>query len=93
MLETPITEVEVEEPPAVTFRERPVKVIIVGAGIGGIATAVLLSRKVNNLTYTIYDRNDKVGGTWAENRYPGVRCMLMTGRPLFIRSRVVPCAN
>ncbi|KAL6247988.1 hypothetical protein RBB50_005336 [Rhinocladiella similis] len=74
VLETPLTEVEVEEPPTETFPERPVKVIIVGAGIGGIANAVLLSRKVNNLSYTVYDRNDKVGGTWAENRYPGVRC-------------------
>lgn len=54
--------------------ERPVKAIIVGGGIAGIATAVLLSRKVNNLTYTLYDKNSKVGGTWAENRYPGVRC-------------------
>ncbi|EXJ79107.1 hypothetical protein A1O3_08608 [Capronia epimyces CBS 606.96] len=54
--------------------ERPVKAIIIGAGIGGIATAVLLSHKVNNLTYTVYDKNERVGGTWAENRYPGVRC-------------------
>lgn len=77
VLETPLTEVEVEEPPTETFPERPVKVIIVGAGIGGIANAVLLSRKVNNLSYTVYDRNDKVGGTWAENRYPGVRCMCL----------------
>ncbi|KAL2415483.1 FAD-binding monooxygenase moxY [Exophiala dermatitidis] len=54
--------------------ERPVKAIIVGAGIGGIATAVLLSHKVKNLSYTLYDRNDRVSGTWAENTYPGVRC-------------------
>ncbi|OAP62747.1 hypothetical protein AYL99_01974 [Fonsecaea erecta] len=53
---------------------RPIKAIIVGAGIGGIATAVLLSHKVDDLTYTLYDRNSKVGGTWAENTYPGVRC-------------------
>lgn len=60
--------------PTATFSERPLKAIIVGAGIGGIAAAVLLSHKVNNLSYTVYDRNDRVGGTWAENTYPGVRC-------------------
>ncbi|RVX71012.1 hypothetical protein B0A52_03377 [Exophiala mesophila] len=56
------------------FTERPIKVIIVGGGISGISAAVLLPRKVRNLSYTLYDRNDRVGGTWAENTYPGVRC-------------------
>lgn len=66
--------VEDDSGPTTTFSERPLKAIIVGAGIGGIAAAVLLSHKVNNLSYTVYDRNDRVGGTWAENTYPGVRC-------------------
>lgn len=57
-----------------SLAERPVKVVIVGAGIAGISAAVLLPRKVNNLSFTVYDRNDRVGGTWAENVYPGVRC-------------------
>ncbi|RWA10345.1 hypothetical protein EKO27_g4754 [Xylaria grammica] len=55
-------------------RHRPVKVIITGAGIGGIACAVLISQKVRNATIRIYDRLSKVGGTWAANVYPGVRC-------------------
>ncbi|KAJ9144991.1 4-hydroxyacetophenone monooxygenase [Pleurostoma richardsiae] len=53
---------------------QPVKVIIVGAGIGGVATAVLLSKKVRNVTIAVYDRLGKIGGTWAANVYPGVRC-------------------
>ncbi|OAA66665.1 flavin-binding monooxygenase [Niveomyces insectorum RCEF 264] len=53
---------------------RPVKIIVVGAGIGGTSTAVLLSQKVPNATITVYDRLDKIGGTWAANVYPGVRC-------------------
>ncbi|KAK5046702.1 hypothetical protein LTR84_007463 [Exophiala bonariae] len=71
-----ITNVTVEDGngPTATFSERPVKAIILGAGIGGLAAAVLLSQKVNNLSYVVYDRNDRVGGTWAENTYPGVRC-------------------
>ncbi|KAI0904110.1 FAD/NAD(P)-binding domain-containing protein [Ustulina deusta] len=55
-------------------RHRPVKVIVIGAGIGGIASAVLISHKVRNATIQVYDRLPKVGGTWAANIYPGVRC-------------------
>lgn len=75
-LETSATTLDAEPitSPLPSLSERPVKAIIVGAGIGGIATSILLSRKVNHLTYTLYDRNNKVGGTWAENTYPGVRC-------------------
>ncbi|PVH90530.1 FAD/NAD(P)-binding domain-containing protein [Periconia macrospinosa] len=35
---------------------RPVKAIIVGAGIGGTTAALLLSRKVKNITIDVYDR-------------------------------------
>ncbi|KAL1860806.1 hypothetical protein Plec18170_001318 [Paecilomyces lecythidis] len=52
----------------------PVKVIIVGAGIQGVAASILIPRKVANLSYTVYERQETVGGTWAQNRYPGVRC-------------------
>lgn len=33
------------------------KVVIIGAGIAGIATAILLQNKVPNLTYTVVERN------------------------------------
>lgn len=57
-------------------RERtPVKgaedfsVIIIGAGISGISTAVELNR--TGIRATIFEKNPDVGGTWWENRYPG----------------------
>ncbi|CAK7233921.1 hypothetical protein SCUCBS95973_008759 [Sporothrix curviconia] len=53
---------------------KPVSAIIIGAGIAGIATAVLLQAKVPALTLTVFDRHSHVGGTWWENQYPGVRC-------------------
>lgn len=53
---------------------QPVSAVIIGAGIAGIATAVLLQAKVPELTYTVFDRHARVGGTWEENQYPGVRC-------------------
>lgn len=53
---------------------RPVSVIISGAGLAGITTAILLSEKVDHLNLIVLDRNSKVGGVWATNEYPGVRC-------------------
>lgn len=46
-------------------------VLIVGAGIAGLALAVQLERL--GMAYRIVEKNDDVGGTWLENRYPGCR--------------------
>lgn len=53
---------------------RPMKVIVIGAGISGILAAIRFSQRIQNLDLTIYDKNPEVGGTWYENRYPGVAC-------------------
>ena len=53
---------------------RPLKVICIGAGISGILTAIKFPTKVNELDLRIYDKNNEVGGTWFENRYPGCAC-------------------
>lgn len=50
------------------------KVIVVGAGISGIITAIKLQESIQNLQLSIYDKNPEVGGTWWENRYPGCAC-------------------
>lgn len=52
---------------------RPIKVIFIGAGISGIAFAYK-ANQVDNLSYTIYEKNADVGGTWLDSRYPGVAC-------------------
>ena len=46
------------------------RVAIVGAGMGGISAGVLL-RKAGIDTFTIYERSERVGGTWWDNQYPG----------------------
>ena len=33
-----------------------------------------MPRRIANLELTIYEKNAAVGGTWFENRYPGVAC-------------------
>ena len=53
---------------------RPLKVIGIGAGISGILAAIRLPRKLKNSELVIYDKNEEVGGTWFENRYPGCAC-------------------
>ncbi|KIW17966.1 hypothetical protein PV08_05161 [Exophiala spinifera] len=53
---------------------RPVKVICIGAGFSGILTGIRFPQRIPNLSLTIYEKNEEVGGTWWENRYPGVRC-------------------
>ncbi|SCG71975.1 flavin-containing monooxygenase [Micromonospora inositola] len=44
-------------------------VIVIGAGMAGIATGVYLDRL--GLEYQILERGDDVGGVWRENAYPG----------------------
>ena len=44
------------------------RVLIVGAGMSGLGTAAKL--KEAGIAFTILEKNDAVGGTWYENRYP-----------------------
>ncbi|MCV7302958.1 NAD(P)/FAD-dependent oxidoreductase [Mycobacterium barrassiae] len=58
---------------ALTRRGTPPRVVIIGAGFGGIAAAVALRRRgIDDVT--IVERSDGVGGTWRQNTYPGAAC-------------------
>ncbi|BCZ21426.1 NAD(P)/FAD-dependent oxidoreductase [Mycobacterium senriense] len=46
---------------------------IIGAGPGGLALGIMLSRAGFD-RFTIFDREDGVGGTWRINTYPGLAC-------------------
>lgn len=50
--------------------KRHAQVIIVGAGLSGIAAAVKL-RKAGITDLLILEKSDRVGGTWRDNTYPG----------------------
>jgi cation diffusion facilitator CzcD-associated flavoprotein CzcO len=50
-----------------------VDVVVVGAGISGIGTAVHLHDALPDVTFTILEARDAIGGTWDLFRYPGVR--------------------
>jgi len=47
------------------------RVVIVGAGMGGLVSALHCKRA--GIPYTVIEKNAGVGGTWYENRYPGSR--------------------
>lgn len=49
-------------------------VIIVGAGISGIAMACQLKRKLNIHDFKILERGPDPSGTWTNNTYPGCAC-------------------
>lgn len=54
-------------------RLSPLSVGIIGAGPGGLALGIFLA-KAGFRDFTIFDREDGVGGTWRINTYPGLAC-------------------
>lgn len=46
------------------------RVVVVGGGFGGIAAGVKM-KNAGIHTFTIYERSERVGGTWWDNQYPG----------------------
>ena len=53
------------------YKERHMKIICIGAGASGLLFAYKLQRSFNNFSLVLYEKNDRVGGTWHENKYPG----------------------
>ncbi len=48
-------------------------VLIIGAGISGIGAAYRIHEKNPDLSYTVLERRQRIGGTWDLFRYPGIR--------------------
>lgn len=48
-------------------------VVVVGAGLSGIAAAYYLKTQTSRKTFAIFEGRDAIGGTWDLFRYPGVR--------------------
>jgi len=51
----------------------PLRFAIIGAGMAGILSAIKL-RAAGFNDFTIYEKADRLGGTWRENTYPGIAC-------------------
>src|SRR4051812_16524767 len=52
---------------------RPLSVVIVGAGMSGLCMGIKL-QQAGHTDFTILEKGPDVGGTWRENRYPGLSC-------------------
>lgn len=54
-------------------KSRPLRIILVGAGLSGIAAVKLYKETFpdRHISLQIYEKNADVTGTWLENRYPG----------------------
>lgn len=52
---------------------RQPRIAIIGAGMSGIAAVVKLE-KAGYTDLTVFEKTDRVGGTWRENTYPGLSC-------------------
>lgn len=69
----------VSRPPFVISGEpvenfRPMRVIVIGAGFSGIYLSIRIPEWLRNIDLVVYEKNDGIGGTWWENRYPGCAC-------------------
>lgn len=53
---------------------RPLKVRVIGAGLSGVYLGIRIPQRLRNVDLKIFEKNDGVGGTWWENRYPGCAC-------------------
>ena len=53
---------------------RKVKVIVIGGGISGILCGIRIPQYIPSADLVIYDKNEDIGGTWFENKYPGLAC-------------------
>jgi cation diffusion facilitator CzcD-associated flavoprotein CzcO len=52
---------------------RSLRCAVIGAGMAGILTAIKLTESGIG-DFTVYEKADRVGGTWRENTYPGLAC-------------------
>lgn len=52
---------------------RTPRVAVIGAGMSGLLAGVKL-REAGIEDFTIFEKTGDVGGTWNENRYPGLSC-------------------
>src|SRR5215510_4735862 len=54
-------------------RREPLRFAVIGAGMAGILAAIKL-REAGCDDVVVYEKADRLGGTWRENTYPGLSC-------------------
>jgi cation diffusion facilitator CzcD-associated flavoprotein CzcO len=49
------------------------RIAIIGAGMAGILSAIKLE-EAGHSDYVVFEKAERLGGTWRENTYPGIAC-------------------
>jgi cation diffusion facilitator CzcD-associated flavoprotein CzcO len=52
---------------------RPLRFAIIGAGMSGVLAAIKL-HEAGHTDVVLFEKADRLGGTWRENTYPGIAC-------------------
>jgi cation diffusion facilitator CzcD-associated flavoprotein CzcO len=52
---------------------RDLRFIVIGAGVSGLLCAIKL-KEAGYSNVTVFEKSQRLGGTWRDNRYPGVAC-------------------
>lgn len=78
---TPYTNCDrTHHPTMYSVREQPLgtpkhlRIVCIGAGVSGINLLRTLRLNLRDYEAVVYEKNEDVGGTWFENRYPGCKC-------------------
>jgi cation diffusion facilitator CzcD-associated flavoprotein CzcO len=66
-------ESSMQRPPDSVPADNELDVVVVGAGLSGIAAAHYLDQHCPSMSWTILESRASIGGTWDLFRYPGVR--------------------
>ena len=53
--------------------QRDQRIVVIGAGMAGILAGIKL-QEAGFRDIAIYEKADRIGGTWRENTYPGLTC-------------------
>lgn len=56
-----------------TATQRGLRIVVMGAGMAGILAGIKLL-EAGRRNFVIYEKADRIGGTWRENTYPGLTC-------------------
>lgn len=54
--------------------KKKLRIVFLGAGASGLNFFKYAEEKLENVEVVCYEKNNDIGGTWLENRYPGCAC-------------------
>lgn len=59
--------------PETSAGQKKLRYVVIGAGMAGILAAIRLKQR-GDAAVTVLEKADRIGGTWRDNRYPGLTC-------------------